>query len=141
MIHCPGCYGYIDGNAELPCGGCGHEAELTELKETIAIQNALLTKANKALALLREEREYVATIKASIVDTVGGVDDEGNPTSELNYLQRLRQLVKKEKELALLREVAEAAQNLQQEPWYSGRRMNLAKADLDDALAAWEKTR
>lgn len=42
-------------------------------------------------------RQMVAAIKHSVVATVGGVDYEGNPTSEINYLQRLRILVEKEK--------------------------------------------
>lgn len=29
----------------------------------------------------------------TVISIIGGVDDEGNPTSPINYLQRLRQLV------------------------------------------------
>lgn len=42
------------------------------------------------------QTQMVAAIKHSVVATVGGVDSEGFPTSEINYLQRLRILVAKE---------------------------------------------
>lgn len=45
----------------------------------------------------RAERE-LAALKFTIVTTIGGTDNEGNPTSEINYLQRLRRLVDAEKE-------------------------------------------
>lgn len=38
-------------------------------------------------------------IRHTVISTIGGVDYEGFPTSRLNYLQRLRILVAKEKRL------------------------------------------
>ena len=38
----------------------------------------------------------------TIIKTIGGTDDEGNPTSEINYLQRLRQLVYAEQRMQRL---------------------------------------
>lgn len=55
-----------------------------------------------ALTRLRIEKECGMGVKYSIVDTVGGVDYEGNETSTINYLQRLRILVNKETELERL---------------------------------------
>jgi hypothetical protein len=54
-------------------------------------------------------KQELATLKYTIVTTIGGVDYEGFPTSEINYLQRLRILLEKEQELATERErLAEA---------------------------------
>lgn len=58
-----------------------------------------LTAVNAALReKVRLSRQETAAIKASVVHEVGGVCHEGFPTSEINYLQRLRILVEKEKE-------------------------------------------
>ena len=48
------------------------------------------------------ERQMVSALKHSVVATVGGTDYEGNPTSSINYLQRLRILVDMEKTLHAL---------------------------------------
>jgi len=48
-------------------------------------------------------RQMLAAVKHSVVATVGGVDSEGYPTSEINYLQRLRILVEKERELEVMK--------------------------------------
>ncbi len=50
-----------------------------------------MTKAeNEQFMLLRDE---LKGLKNTVIATIGGVDYEGFPTSELNYLQRLRILV------------------------------------------------
>lgn len=58
------------------------------------------------LSALRESdlnREMLAAMKFTIVATIGGEDYEGNPTSEINYLQRLRILVEKESQMSSLK--------------------------------------
>ena len=131
MSHCKNCLSYISVDEAIrisehdnpACPGCGHEAEL---------------------ALLSDEREYVSAIKSAIVDTVGGTDDEGNPTSEINYLQRLRRLVKAEQELALLRAVAETVHAYSvycRREDQEGETIQAMWNIVEDALAAWEKIR
>jgi hypothetical protein len=48
------------------------------------------------LAIKAQLAAAEATIM-SVVRTICGTDDEGNPTSRINFLQRLRQLVEAEK--------------------------------------------
>jgi uncharacterized small protein (DUF1192 family) len=45
--------------------------------------------------------------KLTVVSAIGGVDYEGFPTSEINYLQRLRILLKKEESGIILRRALE----------------------------------
>lgn len=54
-------------------------------------------------AAVNSNREYLRSMMAAILDTIGGIV-EGSPTHELNYLQRLRELVKAEREVAELKE-------------------------------------
>src|SRR3990167_7450466 len=62
-----------------------------------------LEAAKKRIVELEREnqlgRAELAAIRHTIVVTVGGVDYEGFPTSEINWLQRLRILVQKEADL------------------------------------------
>jgi hypothetical protein len=72
--------------------------------ELAAARTALLELLDEVERLRKEVRllnENINAIKWSIVDTVGGVSYDGEPTSTLNYLQRLRILVEKEKALSL----------------------------------------
>ena len=58
-----------------------------------------LKKRNSELEeKLRIEKECGMGVKHSIVDTIGGLV-EGEPTNTDNYLQRIRELVQKEKYL------------------------------------------
>jgi len=50
-------------------------------------------------AELQLRNDELRAIRCTIVATVGGVDYEGFPTSEINWLQRLRILLEKEKQL------------------------------------------
>ena len=62
---------------------------------------------NNIAALIEDlqlKNDMLAALKHTIVFTIGGVDYEGNPTSEINYLQRLRILIEKEQELERLKE-------------------------------------
>jgi hypothetical protein len=72
--------------------------------ELAAARTALLELLDEVDRLRKEVRllhENTNGIKWSIVDTVGGVSYDEEPTSTLNYLQRLRILVEKEKALSL----------------------------------------
>ncbi|RPH38328.1 hypothetical protein EHM92_00155 [bacterium] len=50
-------------------------------------------------SIANQHRDELSTLKHTIVATIGGVDYEGFPTSEINYLQRLRILLEREAEL------------------------------------------
>lgn len=54
------------------------------------------------LNLIAEVRRLQSN-KMAVIHTIGGVDYEGNPTTEINYLQRLRILLDREQELFSLR--------------------------------------
>ena len=54
------------------------------------IHTARIEVLEKENALLRKEAERIVNV---IIYTVGGTDDEGHPTSPINYLQRLRSVV------------------------------------------------
>lgn len=73
--------------------------------EFIAAARTALPELLDEVERLRKEvrllNENINGIKWSVVDTVGGVSYDGEPTSTLNYLQRLRILVEKEKALSL----------------------------------------
>lgn len=57
---------------------------------------------DEALDMCEALIAQVNAVKYSVVDTIGGVDEEGYATSEVNYLQRLRILVKNEQALFTL---------------------------------------
>ena len=62
---------------------------------------------NNIAALIEDlqlKNDMLAALKHTIVFTIGGVDYKGNPTSDINYLQRLRILIEKEQELERLKE-------------------------------------
>lgn len=61
----------------------------------------MLDEVERLRKEVRLLRENINGIKWSVVDTVGGVSYDGEPTSTLNYLQRLRILVEKEEALGL----------------------------------------
>ncbi len=91
--------GYEDDQDELHESGReihrfkmeGHRlrAEITQLR----------TERDEAHAEVKLEKQLREACKASIVDTVGG-SVEGAPTHSGNYLQRLRELVAAEAEVA-----------------------------------------
>ncbi len=90
LIHCPS-----DGSSFS-----AYEVDEMRRQLTIA-QNGGGTNADKiepsALAVLvRERDDELRALKHTIVSTIGGKDYEGFPTSEFNYLQRLRILIEKE---------------------------------------------
>jgi hypothetical protein len=89
---------------------------IRQVEHSYDILKGVVSKVTAERDALREEREYVASVKAAVVDTVIGMDNEGNPTSGINYLQRLRQLVVAEKERDALRDdmraLAESARSL-----------------------------
>jgi len=64
------------------------------------------------IAVLKTQE--VETIKHIVCDTVGG-KVEGRPTSNINYLQRLRELVAKEETLAAHDRANELALNMMDE--------------------------
>ena len=51
-------------------------------------------------AELRLRNDELRAIRHTIIVTVGGTDYEGFPTSEINWIQRLRILVEKERKLS-----------------------------------------
>ena len=55
-----------------------------------------ILELERKLSLAQDE---LNAMRHTIIATIGGVDSEGFPTCELNYLQRLRILVQKEREL------------------------------------------
>jgi hypothetical protein len=65
---------------------------------------AMLAERDGLRKELSIERQWHAATKHSVIATIGGVDYEGNPTSTINYLQRLRILIEAEKERDALRE-------------------------------------
>lgn len=78
---------------------------------------------------LKLSKQESLAIRHSVVETIGGVDHEGNPTSRINYLQRLRILVAAEKERD---DAREQAKTLGAEIVRINR---LAAKDCDDARA------
>lgn len=56
-------------------------------------------KVTQLTAELDLQKQLHAATKHSVIATVGGTDYEGHPTSSINFLQRLRILVEKEKQL------------------------------------------
>jgi uncharacterized coiled-coil protein SlyX len=84
------------------------EAELAHVKQQCEVgwaqeaQQRNLAEHFKAELNLRNQE--LRALKFTIIVTIGGTDYEGFPTSEINYLQRLRILVEKEAELAKERE-------------------------------------
>lgn len=92
------------------------QAEITRLKDTLRryanlaeslkdIANGAkqdgaeivwLEKENKRL---RAELAIEKLAMSNVIAIIGGTDDEGNPTSRINFLQRLRKLVKFEREM------------------------------------------
>lgn len=88
-------------------GHASRDAEIAGLKEertsalaAVDSEHAAWVNVSAHVQRLQEERR---AIKYAVVDTVGGVDYEGSPTTELNYLQRLQILVEAEKERDALR--------------------------------------
>ena len=73
-----------------------------------------LEQENERLkAELALSHQQIAALKFTIVTTIGGTDYEGFPTSEINYLQRLRILLEKEKETeALSQQLASANEQI-----------------------------
>lgn len=84
-------------NATLQAELSRLQSENEKLREQRTYWNDVASKLGAEYGLARDE---LAAIKCTVVSTIGGVDYEGNPTSELNYLQRLRILVEKESELS-----------------------------------------
>lgn len=68
-----------------PCPSCG-----STTKFHMVNRRYCYAYEHKMIESLQEE---LRAIKNTIIATIGGSDDEGNPTSEINYLQRLRHLV------------------------------------------------
>ncbi len=71
------------------------DVDVSFTSENIAIwiQKNLLNEKESRIKVLEQE---LSALKFTIVTTIGG-KVEGHPTSEINYLQRLRELVRKEK--------------------------------------------
>lgn len=82
-------------NQEMVREGLAADVEI--VKENMRLIEEV-ERLRKEVRLLNEK---INVIKWSIVDTVGGVSYDGEPTSTLNYLQRLRILVEKENALSL----------------------------------------
>lgn len=107
---------YLRGDAQMtevvPATVC-REIEQSETKSlweqhdpndgVAVLADALFRRAIALEAELAIAREEKVAIVHSVVDEIGGEDYEGNPTSEINYLQRLRILVQQERELHVLR--------------------------------------
>jgi hypothetical protein len=74
----------------------------------------VIAERDDALTCLRIEKECRAGNKYAVVDTVGGWV-EGQPTTEFNYLQRLRELVGIELELKTVYAKLEAAKQCEVE--------------------------
>lgn len=102
--------------AELAQAIREREDYLLKIKE----QRKEIVTLESQLSLRNQE---LAALKFTIITTIGGVDYEGFPTSEINYLQRLRILVEKESKVgALESQLASARQALRQalklpRPW------------------------
>jgi hypothetical protein len=78
-----------------PCYLCGYNGELYFQPDIHPCAKEY--HADDSLeAQLSTARQELATLKHTIVATIGGVDYEGVPTSEINYLQRLRILLENE---------------------------------------------
>lgn len=71
--------------------------------QLLCVSNDFRESINQLLADCEAEMQLqsqiMAALKHTVVVTIGGVDYEGVPTSEINYLQRLRILVEKERQL------------------------------------------
>lgn len=80
-----------------------HMPEYEELLDRLAACRRVLDREIERRVKAEEWAKQVEALDAarltSIIATVGGFDYEGNPTSEVNYLQRLRILIEKEKRL------------------------------------------
>jgi len=95
--------------------------ELQELQELRAFKtkatewNKLCELEMKNLRMLNDgldedlklSKQEALAIRHSVVETIGCVDYDGNPTSIINYLQRLRILLDKEKQLTAARALAD----------------------------------
>lgn len=74
-----------------------HKKQQSRIEEL----EAQVKHLTKELGVQKTEHECeISILKHTIVATIGGVDYEGFPTSEINYLQRLRILLEKEAQLA-----------------------------------------
>lgn len=85
-------------------------------------------------AKAEELRDELAALKHTVIDTIGGVDYEGFPTCELNYLQRLRILVAME---AALKKLVKYATQLGR-PWVDG---NITPKQWDEAWDALDEAK
>lgn len=79
---------------------------MEQLRRVLSESQARVEQLEKELKL---QREMLAAVKHTVVATIGGADHEGFPTSEINYLQRLRILLEKERENERLREAIQKA--------------------------------
>ncbi len=70
-------------------------------KDSVVNLGALrdLVDAKATIARQAVECDEITAMKHTVVATIGGVDYEGFPTSEINYLQRLRILLEREQAL------------------------------------------
>lgn len=80
-------------------------------KEEIRKLDVLFIKMGEQIDAAKADadlaKQETRAIRHSVVETIGGVDYEGNPTSRINYLQRLRILVDKENQLTAARALAD----------------------------------
>jgi hypothetical protein len=75
------------------------EGELEAAITALAAERDQAVKDKRKMAERVElYSDELKAIRHTIVSTIGGVDEEGFPTSELNWLQRLRILLETEKE-------------------------------------------
>jgi hypothetical protein len=73
-----------------------------------------MKQVNNLLNQINSLEDRLAALKNTVVATIGGTDYEGNPTTEINYLQRLRILVEKEAEALKYREALQRIRNFTQ---------------------------
>jgi hypothetical protein len=80
--------------------------EKQKLRNTIHALSGIVDQQKRTI---EQQNSEIATLKYTIVATVGGVDYKGFRTSKINWLQRLRILLEKEKENTALRSAIKAA--------------------------------
>ena len=119
------------------------ERDIWRLYNKNAEDDKVRIAAERDAALQREARlrEELQSFKGTVIVTIGGTDDEGNPVSEINYLQRLRALVKIEKRVAQLRAALDYTERWFDEMANEGT-LNATvdlRAAIRDALAATQE--
>ena len=92
-------------------GGCTRCASYGSAEQREGMAKAIVAREKRIAELeasLQLAHDELRAIKTTVIATIGGVDYEGYPTSEINYLQRLRILVETEQQLAVKEEELKA---------------------------------